>query len=171
MTRWSDHGNPATPPEPKGIEERIEDLEKRVASNERRVRWREVRQAVAYVLILATAAWSYVTAGEQIDRVDKLSRNSVVLTNNLQHAVVESCRENGNARAEVQREQLHEEIQEAKHPDPKVFRALVESGIPPEIIREASEKTVVKLEGRLARVKIVNCASQYHIRPSGQRDR
>lgn len=117
--------------------------------------------------------------GEQADALKPLIARTHQLTilnhnlvNSLQAAIVESCEQNGNARARVDREQLSEEIREAEHPDPEAFHALVEAGIPPRVIRRSEAKERRKLEGRLERVKVVKCAKQYQISPgSGQRRR
>lgn len=94
--------------------------------------------------------------------VAELGRANRDLVNNLQRAVVESCQRIGNARAKVAREEIREEIQEAKHPDPELIRAL---GLPPRALERLVRESVVKLEGRLERVKIVNCAKQYDLTP------
>jgi hypothetical protein len=87
----------------------------------------------------------------------------------LQGAIVESCRINGNARAKVTRETIEEEIDEAEHPDPELIRAL---RLPPTKIDELIAKRVHRLDNRLDRVQLTNCASQYKIAPgSGDRRR
>jgi hypothetical protein len=118
------------------------------------------------------AAQTALEAKALTARVHRLSAGNRGLVTSLQSAIVESCRVNGNARAKVTREQLHEEIREAEHPDPQAFDALVQAGIPPETIRELTAKTAAKLRGRLDRVKLTPCASQYRISPgSGARRR
>lgn len=105
-------------------------------------------------------------------QVNHLTNINRALVNSLQAAVVESCEVNGNTRAKVEREQLAEEIHEAEHPDPEAFKALVESGIPEIAILRSERKAIVKLERRLGRVHVVDCATQYQISPgSGKRRR
>lgn len=108
---------------------------------------------------------------DNVARVHQLTIINRALTKNLQQAIVESCEQNGNERAKVDREQLHEEISEAEHPDPQAFHALVEAGVPPAAIRLAEAKTIVKLQRRLARVNVVNCEKEYQIGPGSKSHR
>lgn len=109
---------------------------------------------------------------DNVARVHQLTLANRGLVTSLQSAIVESCELNGNERAKVDREQLHEEISEAEHPDPQAFHALVEAGIPPRVIRQSEHRAVEKFKRRLARVRVVNCEKQYQISPgSGDRRR
>jgi hypothetical protein len=101
--------------------------------------------------------------------VATLTRENRQLVTSLQAAIVESCEQIGNERAQAAREQLHEEIMEAENPDPEVIAAF---NLPPEKIDELIAENVAKLKGRLDHIKLVNCAAQYHISPgSGSRRR
>jgi len=99
---------------------------------------------------------------DTIDAVAVLTQENHQLVVSLQAAVVESCEKIGNERAQAAREQLHEEIMEAEHPDPEVIAAF---NLPPEKIDELIAENVAKLKGRLKHIKLVDCASQYHISP------
>jgi hypothetical protein len=106
---------------------------------------------------------------DTVARVKGLTQENRHLTTSLQSAIVESCEKIGNERAQAQREQLHEEIMEAEHPDPEVIAAF---NLPEAKINELIAENVAKLKGRLHHIKLVDCASQYHISPgSGGRRR
>jgi hypothetical protein len=106
---------------------------------------------------------------DTVDAVAVLTQENHQLVVSLQAAIVESCEKIGNERAQATREQLHEEIIEAEHPDPEVIAAF---NLPREKIDELIAENVAKLKTRLDHVKLVNCAAQYHISPgSGDRRR
>jgi myo-inositol-1-phosphate synthase len=106
---------------------------------------------------------------DTVKDVQVLTKENRHLVTSLQAAIVESCEQIGNERAQAAREQLHEEIVEAEHPDPEVIAAF---NLPPEKIDELIAENVAKLKGRLKHIKLVDCASQYHISPgSGARRR
>lgn len=106
---------------------------------------------------------------DTVGDVAALTKENRVLVNSLQSAIVESCKQNGNASRRVTRETLQEEIHDAKHPDPEVIAAF---NLPPAKIEELIAQSVGKLETRLDRVHAVNCAAQYQISPgSGNRRR
>jgi hypothetical protein len=127
--------------------------------------------AVALLICVPTwLVWSYTTKVDDLARENqKLARKVDAKVTSLQSAIVESCRDNGNARAKVARETLNEEITEAQNPDRELVAAL---GIPPAKLTELIEAEVAKLEDRLDRVKLTPCADQYQISPgSGDRRR
>lgn len=104
-----------------------------------------------------------------VRKIRQLSADNRALVSSLQSAIVEACETIGNERAVVAREQLHEEIKDAKNPDPVVLEAF---DIPPQKLHELIAENVERLEQRLGRVKLTNCAAQYHISPgSGERRR
>lgn len=100
---------------------------------------------------------------DTVQDVQALSVENRALTTSLQAAIVDACKENGNASRKTDRETLREEIREAKHPDPAVLRAF--KSIPPAKLVELINKQVARLEVRLARVAPVKCAQQYQISP------
>jgi hypothetical protein len=114
--------------------------------------------------------WNYTTAvGDLAQENQELAEEVDSKVTSLQSAIVESCRENGNARARVTRETIHEEIDETEHPDAEVIAAL---HLPPVKVDELIAEKVDKLNDRLARVKLTPCAKQYQISPgSGDRRR
>lgn len=131
--------------------------------------WKRRLLTVIIIFAVAAAAWQ---VREIVQETQANTAQVHNLTRSLQSAVIESCEENGNARAEVLREQLHEEVEEARHPNPKAFHALVEAGVHPAAIRAIEKEQIVTLDDRLAKIKIANCAKQYHISPgSGNRRR
>lgn len=133
---------------------------------------------IAFLICLPTyLVYNYSTkvgavaeqAKQSARNVRQLSDDNRALVNSLQSAIVEACEEIGNARAKVAREQLHEEITDAEHPDPAVIAGF---DIDPVKLQELIDENVEKLRQRLARVKVTNCAAQYHISPgSGVRRR
>lgn len=136
------------------------------------------RQALTLIIIFAIAAGIFATtklvvkvqntadeAKAVSTRVHRLTVENADLTTGLQAALVESCQKNTNERVKVNREELEEEIYETEHPDQEAFKALVESGISPEAIENSEAKERVKLEGRLDRIHLTKCASQYHLGP------
>lgn len=142
-----------------------------------------VRRGIVYVTIVAAfLALAFVSGRQQlqigkqsdenrvlVERVAALTRTVNTKVDSLQRAIVESCQENGNSRARVAREQLHEEIKDAEHPDPELLDAL---NLSPEAIDRLTNETIAKLEDRLDRVKLTPCATQYQISPgSGDRRR
>jgi glutamate dehydrogenase/leucine dehydrogenase len=140
---------------------------------------KDTKRLIAWVVLVLVFAAGTFFGYREIHKVDDLTHKVAGLSlanhglvTSLQSAIVESCEENGNSRAEVQRETLQEELQEAKHPDPEAFKALVEAGVPAATINALEAKQIGKLKIRLGRVHIANCQSQYRISPgSGARRR
>lgn len=125
--------------------------------------WRRRLLTIVIIFAVAAAAWQIR------DVVTETQSNTAqvhVFAKELQRDLTESCEQNGNARARVQRAQLHEEIEEAKHPNSEEFHALVAAGVSPEAIRRAEARDIVKLKQRLEQVHLVNCHQQYRAGPS-----
>lgn len=127
-----------------------------------------------YLVVLLTVV-TFLTLNIALDnrnqttQIRVLSQENHQLVVSLQAAIVESCEKIGNERAQAMREQLHEEIMEAEHPDPEVIAAF---NLPRDKIDELIAENVAKLKARLDHIKLVNCAAQYHISPgSGDRRR
>ena len=132
------------------------------------------KRFIAYAAVVIVAAFLVGRSQQQaeqlsvtVKKVAGLTAANHGLVTSLQAAIVNSCRENGNQRARVQRESLEEEITKAEHPDPEVVAAF---DLPPEKVAELVAENVATLKIRLNRIHLTPCREQYSISPgAGQR--
>lgn len=121
---------------------------------------------IVYVAVVGAFSILAAIAARQQGELSGAVEENHGLVTSLHSALVESCEVNGNAARQVTRETLHEEIASAEHPDKALVEAL---NIPPKTLQRITAETVAKLRERLARVKPVDCASQYRISPGSRR--
>lgn len=126
---------------------------------------------IALVAVAAILAGRGQVESEKLaDTVEDVAVLTVInnnLVTSLQAAVVDSCKENGNASRQVARETLKEEISDASNIDPALKAAF---NLPPAKLQQLIDENVSKLRLRLSRVHPVNCVRQYQISPgSGER--
>lgn len=175
MKAWDDarKAREADPNNPKLIDAEYDAEREHFRRVEKTRRW---RRGIVYLLVVTAfsvltwlAAEQQSTLNDTVDQVQELTEENRELTTSLQAAIVESCERIGNERAKVSREQIHEEIFDAQHPDQELIDAL---NLPPEKIDELIAKQVETLRDRLSRIKLTDCAAQYQISPgSGDRRR
>lgn len=131
--------------------------------------WPWIAVVFVALLLVGRSQLQSEQLSDTVARIQVLTHQNRELTTSLQSAIVEACEKIGNERAQAAREQLHEEIADAKHPDPEVIAAF---DLPKDKIDALIAENVAKLEGRLKHIKLVNCAKQYQISPgSGDRRR